>query len=136
MKDFREQTKSEKTPDSKYWDVYEAMDKSLYFNFRHSISKTVEADDAYLLKTYSQDNFFCKNFRDFIKASQLNIFIASGETGVKLLSIIYPELNEKLKFCGTPVYFEETLFVSIPHPSRISYASIAECVNKIIDSLR
>ena len=133
---FREQSKSEKAPDSKYWDVYEAMDKSLYFNFRHSISKTVGADDAYLIKAYSQDAFLCKNYRDFIKASELSIVVASGETGAKLLSLIYPELKGKLKFRGNPVTFEKTLFVSIPHPSRISYADITACVNKIAEAMK
>lgn len=128
---FREETKSEKTPNSKYWDVYEAMDKSMYFNFRHSISKTVGADDAYLIKSYTEDNFFCKNYRDFVKASELDVVVASGETGVTLLSIIYPELKGKIQFQGEPVFHEGTLFVSVHHPSRISYAEMTDCVNKI-----
>lgn len=133
---FREQSKSEKIPNTKYWDVYEAMDKSLYFNFRHSISKTVGADDAYLVKAHSQDDVLCKNYRDFIKASELSIVVASGETGVKLLHIIYPELKSKLKFCGEPIFLEKILYISIPHPSRISYAEITNCVNKIAEVMK
>lgn len=136
LKIFREETKSEKTTGSKYWEVYEAMDKALYFNFRHSISKTVEANDTYLLKAYSQDDFYCKNFREFVRASELNIVIASGETGAKLLSIIYPEIKEKIQFQGEPFFIEGTLFISIHHPSRISYAEICDCVNKVAESLK
>lgn len=133
VKKLKALTKTEKDPE--YWNMYETMDESLYFNFRHTISKTVEANDAYLIKTYLQDKFFCENYREYVKAAEIDVLVYSGKTGVQLLEIIYPELKGKLEYCGDPVSFDGTLFVSIPHPSRISYAEIADCVNKIADAI-
>ena len=119
-----------------YGNLCDDFDKSLYFNFRYTQSKTVNADNAYIDNAYRTDPFYCQHYRDFVKASEIDVLVVGGEVAVGLLGLIYPDLQGKLTYCGEPVLHDGVLFVSIPHPSRISYAEMAEAINKIVNALR
>lgn len=134
LKNLKKLAKNEKDPE--YWNVYEAMDESLYLNFRHSISKTRRANNSYLISSYAQDKFICENYREYIKEAEIDVLVVGGETSVQLLGIIYPELKNKLTFCGEPVFFDGTLFVSMRHPAYMRYEELADCVNKIASALK
>lgn len=114
-----------------YEKLCDDFDKSLYFNFRYTQSKTVNADNAYIDNAYRTDPFYCKHYRDFVKAAEIDVLVAGGEVSAALLGLVYPDLQGKLTYCGEPILHNGVLFVSIPHPSRISYAEMAAVVNKI-----
>ena len=59
------------------------------------------------------------------------IYTLAEAHAIDLIDMIYPDLKGKLSYCGQPVMYDGILFVSIPHPSRISYSEMANCVNKI-----
>lgn len=106
--------------------MYQLMKESLYFNFRYSISKKTQADRKYILRAYKNNSFFCNFYRDYIKAADIGILLISGTVGVELIKIIYPEHQGCFSFKGKPKFIDNTVFVSIPHPSRISYKDLSE----------
>lgn len=119
-----------------YEKLCDDFDKSLYFNFRYTQSKTVNADNAYIDNAYRTDSFYCQHYRDFVKAAEIDVLLVGGEVAVGLLGVIYPELQGKLTYCGEPAVHDGVLFVSIPHPSRISYAEMSDVINKIAKALK
>lgn len=119
--------------DSKGYDILcDDFSKSMYFNFRYSQSNTISADNSYIFNKYVSDEFYRTHYRNFVKAAEIDILIVSSSAGAGLIPIIYPELRGKFKYCGEGVLYDGVFFVSMPHPSRISWKSRVELVNKII----
>lgn len=108
--------------------IWEDFDNSLYFNFRYTCSKTVNADNAYIVNMY-KDEFYRQFYIDFVKAAEIDILIVGGELGANLLNMIYPDLH--LMYKGTPVKYDGKIFVSMEHPSRISYADMIDVIYNI-----
>ena len=123
---LRELRRKTKIDDEIGDDMYQRMKESLYFNFRYSISKKPQTDRSYILGTYKNTDFFCNFYRNYINAANLDILLISGTLGVELIKIIYPELQDDFSFKGKPMTVGSTIFVSIPHPSRISYKALSE----------
>lgn len=123
--------------DEKFGDnMYHKMNESLYFNFRYSISDKTNADYSYILNAYKNNDFYIDFYRRYIKAAEINILLISGKLGTELLRIIYPKIQESFDFKGPPVTYDNSIFVSIPHPSRISYRCISERLKTISDFVR
>ena len=135
-KTFSEIRRLGKNDDSLYDELCEEFNKSLYFNFRYSLSDIVNQSSGYIYGRYINDEFYRRHFREYVKAAEIDILVVSGTVGSDLIQIIFPELKGKFSYCGEPVYFDGILFVSIPHPSRISYDAMADCVNKISNALK
>ena len=140
LKEFRNLTipkiTDTKLPESQFDNMYEAMYESIYFNFRYSVSGKKEEDFPYVIGEYSRDEFFRQHYRDYVKAAEIDILVLGGTHAIDLIDMIYPELKGKLSYCGEPVMYNGVLFVSIPHPSRISYEEMANCVNKITKAIK
>ena len=130
---LKEQTK----PNAKdYYNKYEEMDKSLYFNFRYSIpTDTASAHTGYIQKAYENDSFYAQHYKEFLQAADPKVLVLGSEFGAKLFTLIFPELQGKLVYCGEPMTLNGRVVISIPHPSRISNAQIADVVNKISKTL-
>ena len=124
-----------KSPESQFDNMYEAMYESIYFNFRYSVSGKRQANFPYVIGEYTRDAFFQQHYRDYVNASEIDILILGSTYAIDLINKIYPELKGKLSYCGEPVMYNGVLFVSIPHPSRISYEEMADCVNKITNAI-
>ena len=114
-----------------YDKLCESFSKSLYFNFRYTQSENIFSDNNYIYSKYINEEFYRKHYREFIKAAEIDALVIAGSTGARLIHVIYPELAEKFKYCGSPVFHEGTFFISMPHPSRISWKARVEVVNKI-----
>lgn len=121
---------------SEYHEMYANMDKSLYFNFRYSVSSSAPASNGYIIGQYKKDDYFSKHYREYVKAAKIDILIVGGAVGAYLIDMIYPDMKKSLKLCGVSETSNGTLIVSVPHPSRISYASMAECVNMIAAEMK
>lgn len=116
-----------------YFDKYEDMDKSMYFNLRYSIpTDSSREHTGYIQEMYRSDPFYAQHFKDSVEATDPHVLVVGSKFGAELLTQIYPELKGKLTYCGEPVVHNGRLIVSIPHPSRITNAEIAETVNKIV----
>ncbi|MCH5282025.1 MAG: hypothetical protein J1E59_00035 [Treponema sp.] len=113
-------------------ELWEDFDYSLYFNFRHTCSKTVRADTAAIARLYN-DPFYCQHYRDFVAAAEIDILIVGGKYGCNLLNKIYPDLH--LQYKGKPAKYDGRIFVSMKHPSRISYADMVETIYDIADAV-
>ncbi len=119
-----------------YYNKYEEMDKSLYFNFRYSIpTDTSSAHTGEILKAYENDPFYAQHYKEFLQAADPKVLVLGSEFGAKLFTQIFPEVQGKLVYCGEPVIIDGCVVISIPHPSRISNAQIADVVNKISKAL-
>ena len=112
--------------------IWSDFDNSLYFNFRYTCSKTVTADNSYIKNLY-KDPFYCQHYRNFVEAADIDILIVGGELGCYLLNKIYPELN--IAFKDKPKKLNNMFFVSIEHPSRISYAEMIDVIYDITDAV-
>jgi len=110
--------------------------KSMYFNFRFSQSNSVSADNYYIFNKYVSDEFYRMHFRNFVKAAEIDVLIVSSSAGAGLIPIIYPELKNRFKYCGEAIFYDGVFFVSMPHPSRISWKSRVDLVNKIVKILK
>lgn len=128
------QLKQEIKPNgSEYYNKYEEMDKSLYFNYRYSIpTDTSREHTGYIQEQYKNDPFYAQYYKEFTEKADLNILVIGSKFGTELYTQIYPELQGKLTYCGEPVYHNGRLVISIPHPSRISNEGIMDVVNKIV----
>lgn len=131
------QLKNQTKPKAKdYYNKYEEMDKSLYFNFRYSIpTDTSKAHTGYIQKAYETDLFYAQHYKEFLQAADPKLLVLGSKFGAKLFTLIFPELQGKLVYCGEPVVLDGRVVISIPHPSRISNAQIADVVNKISKAL-
>lgn len=127
--DIREAVSKNKRNEDAIW---EDFDNSLYFNFRYTCSKTVSADNAYIVNLYN-DPFYCQHYRDFVDAAEIDILVVGGELGCNLLNKIYTGLH--LEYKGIPKKYNEKIFVSMEHPSRIGYADIIDVIYKIVDAV-
>lgn len=112
--------------------IWEDFDNSLYFNFRYTCSKTVNADNAYIVNLYN-DPFYCQHYRDFVNAAEIDILVVGGEVGCNLLNKIYPDLH--LTYKGSPEKYNDRIFVSMEHPSRIGYAEMIAVIYGIVDAV-
>ena len=104
----------------------------LYFNLRLTTGNQVNADTKAINDFYN-DPFYIEYFKEFIKAAELNMLIITGETGVKAINNIYPDLN---LVWGTEMEakkYENILFCPAPHPSREGYKKMAEDLNYFFD---
>lgn len=140
IKEFRRLTipkiTDTKLPESQFDNMYEAMYESIYFNFRYSVSGKRKANYPYVLSEYNKNAFLRQHYRDYVKAAEIDILLLGSTYAISLINLIYPELKGKLSYCGEPIMYNGVLFVSIPHPSRISYAEMANCVNKITKAIK
>ena len=112
------------------------FDRSLYFNCRYTQSPTVNEDKGYTVNAYKKDSFYVQHFKDFVKASELDVLVLGGKESFEVVTLVYPELNEKLTFGGDSVLHDGILFVSMTHPSRIGFDEMASVVNKIAEALK
>lgn len=106
------------------------MGSSLYFNFRLTVGNQVKEDTKSLFEFY-KDEFYRDYYRKFVKETELTMLIVTSETGCALINQIYPDLH--LEFNGEPKLFENVLFCSCPHPSKISNKQIVDSLNKFFD---
>lgn len=113
-------------------ELWEDFDNSLYFNFRYTCSKTVNADNAYIVNLYN-DPFYCQHYRDFVNAAEIDILVVGGEVGCNLLNKIYPDLH--LTYKGRPKKYNDRIFVSMEHPSKIGYAEMIAVIYGIVDAV-
>ena len=130
------QLKKEIKPNgAEYFNKYDEMDKSLYFNYRYSIpTDTSHEHTGYIQEQYKNDPFYAQHYKDFLEITNPEILVIGSKFGTELYTQIYPELQGKLIYCGEPVYHNGRLVISIPHPSRISNEGITDVVNKIIQN--
>lgn len=114
--------------------LWEEFDNSLYFNFRYTCNKTgsTRADIPYIVNQY-KDPFYCQFYRDYVKEAQIDVLVIGHQLGCKLINKIYPELH--LEYKGKPVKFENTIFISTEHPSRISYDDMLNNIEKIYEAV-
>lgn len=124
-----------KNSEEGYDKLCDSFSNSMYFNFRYTQSTNIKEDTIYIYEKYTNDSFYKQHYRNFVNAAEVDILIISGNTGAGLIPIIYPELKGKFYYCGDPVRFNNTIFVSMPHPSRISWKARVDVVNKIIQEI-
>ncbi len=118
-----------------YYNKYEEMDKSLYFNFRYSIpTDKSEEHKKYIQDSYNDDSFYSEYYKSFLAVVNPNIIILGSELAANLFIQIYPELQGKLKYCGEPVSHNGRMIVSMPHPGWRFYSDndTLTVVNKIV----
>lgn len=127
--DFKEAVSKSNRNENAIW---EDFDNSLYFNFRYTCSKTVNADNAHIVNLYN-DSFYCQHYRDFVETAEIDVLVVGSEIGCNLLNKIYPDMH--LRYKGKPVKYDGRIFVSMEHPSRISYADMIEVIYDIVDAV-
>ena len=130
------QLKKDVNPNGKdYYNKYDEMDKSLYFNFRYSIPTDSSSEHKkYIQDCYNNDSFYSEYYRDFLDAANPHVLILGSEVSTNLFTQLYPELNGKLIYCGEPVLHNGRMIVSMPHPGWRYYSDkdTLELVNKIV----
>lgn len=105
----------------------------LYFNLRLTIGNQVDEDTKAIIDFY-KDPFYAEYFRKFIKESELDMLIITGETGVNQINKIFPELN--LVWSGKEMQakiYDNVLFCPAVHPSREGYKQMADDLNYFFD---
>lgn len=107
------------------------FDRSLYFNCRFTQSPTVDADKGYTINAYLNDSFYVQHYKDFVKASEIEVLVIGGKEAFDVVTFVYPELQGKFSFKGEPVLHDGILFVSMTHPSHIGFEEMASVVKKI-----
>ncbi len=114
--------------------LWEEFDNSLYFNFRYTCNNkgSTSADVAYIVDQY-KDSFYCQFYRDYVKEAEIDILVVGSELGCNLINKIYPELH--LEYKGKPRKFENTIFISTEHPSRISYDDMLNNIEIIYEAV-
>lgn len=119
--------------DNRNWEKsIDELGCGLYFNLRLSIGNQVKEDTSSIIDFYN-DNFYIEYFKSFIKASELKMLIITGETGVKIINKIYPDLNLIWSDEMQAKLYKDVLFCPMQHPSRISYKKIADDLNYFFD---
>jgi hypothetical protein len=105
----------------------------LYFNLRLPIGNQVDEDRKAIIDFYN-DPFYTDYFRKFIKETELDMLIITGETGVNQINKIFPGLN--LKWSGKEMQakvYDNILFCPAVHPSREGYKQMADDLNYFFD---
>lgn len=113
-------------------DKREKMDKSIYCNLRNSIVSERIENENYLKEAYEKKENI-EYMLDFIKIIRPNLIIIGSECCTDIIvKNIFPDLNGRLIFNREPFPYNDILFVSIPHPSKLnSHEKVAEIINKI-----
>lgn len=122
-----------KSFDNKDWEkAIEDMGCSLYFNLRLTTSNQVNADEKGMDEFY-RDPFYADYFRRFVKETELDMLIVTGEIGVNAVNKIYPDLNLVWGDDMKAKLYDGVLFCPAPHPSRESYKKMADDLNYFFD---
>ena len=118
-----------------YYNKYEEMDKSLYFNFRYSIPTDSSSEHTkYIQDCYNNDSFYSEYYKSFLEIVNPHILILGSEFSTHLFIQIFPELRGKLKYCGEPVFQNGRMIISMPHPGWRYYSDndSLTLINKIV----
>ena len=112
--------------------IQEDLGCSLYFNFRLTVGERVNENTAEIISFY-KDSFYMDYYRNFVKETELDMLIVTGDTGCKLINQIYPEAN--LKYNGDPIKVGNLTLCSSPHPAsrNFSNSEMIENMNKYFD---
>lgn len=112
--------------------VEKDLGTSLYFNFRLTVGKHSKESTDEIVEFYN-DNFYQEYFRNFVKATELNMLIVTGQTGCALMNKIYPDLH--LEYNKEPKRLENLLICSAPHPAARNYSNkeLVDNINYFFD---
>lgn len=122
-----------KSFDNTDWEkAIEDMGSGLYFNLRLTTGNQVQ-EDKKGIEDFYKDPFYAEYFREFVNAAELDMLIITGETGVKTINKIYPELNLVWGDEMEAKVYDNVLFCPAPHPSRESYKKMADDLNYFFD---
>lgn len=112
--------------------VEKDLGTSLYFNFRLTVGKHSKESTDEIVEFYN-DSFYQEYFRNFIKATELNMLIVTGQTGCALMNKIYPDLH--LEYNKEPKRLENLLICSAPHPVARNYSNkdLVDNINYFFD---
>lgn len=119
--------------DNKNWE--NAIDEfgcGIYFNLRLTTGSQVDADKKAINDFYN-DQFYIDYYRQFIKATEIQMLFITGEIGVNAINKIYPELNLVWGNEMKAKVFDNILFCPAPHPSREGYKKMADDLNYFFD---
>lgn len=112
--------------------VEKDLGTSLYFNFRLTVGKHSKESTDEIVEFYN-DSFYQEYFRNFVKATELNMLIITGQTGCALMNKIYPDLH--LEYNKEPKRLENLLICSAPHPAARNYSNkdLVDNINYFFD---
>lgn len=112
--------------------VEKDLGTSLYFNFRLTVGKHSKESTDEIVEFYN-DSFYQEYFRNFIKATELNMLIVTGQIGCALMNKIYPDLH--LEYNKEPKRLENLLICSAPHPAARNYSNkdLVDNINYFFD---
>lgn len=112
--------------------VEKDLGTSLYFNFRLTVGKHSKESTDEIVEFYN-DSFYQEYFRNFVKATELNMLIVTGQTGCALMNKIYPDLH--LEYNKDPKRLENLLICSAPHPAARNYSNkdLVDNINYFFD---
>lgn len=112
--------------------VEKDLGTSLYFNFRLTVGKHSKESTDEIVEFYN-DSFYQEYFRNFVKATELNMLIVTGQTGCALMNKIYPDLH--LEYNKEPKRLENLLICSSPHPAARNYSNkdLVDNINYFFD---
>lgn len=112
--------------------VEKDLGTSLYFNFRLTVGKHSKESTDEIVEFYN-DSFYQEYFRNFVKATELNMLIVTGQTGCALMNKIYPDLH--LEYNEEPKRLENLLICSAPHPAARNYSNkeLVDNINYFFD---
>lgn len=112
--------------------VEKDLGTSLYFNFRLTVGKHSKESTDEIVEFYN-DSFYQEYFRNFVKATELNMLIVTGQTGCALMNKIYPDLH--LEYNKEPKRLENLLICSAPHPAARNYSNkdLVDNINYFFD---
>lgn len=112
--------------------VEKDLGTSLYFNFRLTVGKHSKESTDEIVEFYN-DSFYQEYFGNFVKATELNMLIVTGQTGCALMNKIYPDLH--LEYNKEPKRLENLLICSAPHPAARNYSNkeLVDNINYFFD---
>lgn len=112
--------------------VEKDLGTSLYFNFRLTVGRHSKESTDEIVEFYN-DSFYQEYFRNFVKATELNMLIVTGQTGCALMNKIYPDLH--LEYNKEPKRLENFLICSAPHPAARNYSNkdLVDNINYFFD---
>lgn len=112
--------------------VEKDLGTSLYFNFRLTVGKHSKESTDEIVEFYN-DSFYQEYFRNFVKATELNMLIVTGQTACALMNKIYPDLH--LEYNKEPKRLENLLICSAPHPAARNYSNkdLVDNINYFFD---